>query len=540
MWSRNFLISTCISLTLLACLASHTDAADIRYMSNGDWNTASGWVGGAIPGDMDRAILNWGGNTVTLAAQAPDVLDVRIGQDENSNLQVNAGGTLNVLNRLYVGHNNSTGTMTVASGAVVNVTDILWVGGNGSPQAVTGTLTIEAGGTVNVGNHLWWSAGAAGVATVNISGNLNQTGGILGLGTIDASNPSGGVATVNVNDGGVLALNNISGSGGSIQPGSIINIFGSGQVTIPGDFVSVIGTYAGNGYFAGDGVVGNVQADLTTNPGFTTVTVVQAAPVCMAGNVRYMNSGDWLTASNWQTGNVPCELETAILNWGNNTVTLNGAAPDVYQVRIGQDEDSTLEVNAGGSLTVVQRLYVGHNNSTGTMLVANGAVVNVTDILWVGGNGSPAAVTGTLTIEAGGEVNFSNHLWAAAGAAGLATINVSGVLNQTGGILGLGTIDAVNPSGGVATLNVEDGGVLNLFNIHAAGTSIQPGSILNINGSGQVTLPGDFEAVIADYASNGYIAGDGVPGNIQTNLTSNPGFTTVIVAPLAVNDWGLY
>ncbi|MCA9427117.1 MAG: hypothetical protein KC994_18700 [Candidatus Omnitrophica bacterium] len=272
MKARNFTFSGILKLVVLACIAGSANCADIRYMGSGSWTTASNWVGGVLPSSGDTAILNWAGNTVTLGSTAPDVLNVRIGQDEDSNLEVSSGGTLNVLNRLYVGHNNSAGTMTVAAGATINVADILWVGGNGSAAQVTGDLTIDAGAVINVGSHLWFSAGAAGVATVNINGTLNQTGGILGLGTIDAVNPSGGVATVNVNDGGALNLFNIHASGTSIQPGSLLNINGTGQVTLPGDFVGVMRDYSTAGYLAGNGIVGDVDVIYNTGTDQTIVT----------------------------------------------------------------------------------------------------------------------------------------------------------------------------------------------------------------------------------------------------------------------------
>jgi hypothetical protein len=100
----------------------------------------------------------------------------------------------------------------------------------------------------------------------------------LGLGTNNASTPSGGTATVNILGDGVLALNNISGSPGlpSIQSGSLINIESGGELTLPGDFVGVLTDYANANKLAGLGVPGlaNLTIDLTRNPGFTTAYVV--------------------------------------------------------------------------------------------------------------------------------------------------------------------------------------------------------------------------------------------------------------------------
>ena len=63
---------------------------------------------------------------------------------------------------------------------------------------------------------------------------------------------------------------------------------------------------------------------------------------------------------------------------------------------------------------------------------------------------------------------------------------------SVGGMLGLGTINAVDPSGGIATVNVNEGGTLALAQIHGGITSIQPGSVININDNGKVTKTGKY------------------------------------------------
>ena len=130
-------------------------------------------------------------------------------------------------------------------------------------------MIVEAGGTVSFAVHAWIGLIDGSVGTVDINGGTVNVGDMLGLGW-DQTTSQG---FVNVNDGGLLALSNIHGDGASsIKHGSLLDISGSGQVTIPGDFVGVMNTYAGNGLIAGNGVPGSVIVDLTSNPGFTTVT----------------------------------------------------------------------------------------------------------------------------------------------------------------------------------------------------------------------------------------------------------------------------
>lgn len=77
------------------------------------------------------------------------------------------------------------------TGGEVNVTNVLFVGGN-----ATGILTID-GGTVHVTSHLWGGSGTTGVGTIGISNSGSLTiGGNIGLGTVNASTPSGGTCSV--------------------------------------------------------------------------------------------------------------------------------------------------------------------------------------------------------------------------------------------------------------------------------------------------------------------------------------------------------
>jgi len=245
-----------------------------------------------------------------------------------------------------------------------------------------------------------------------------------------------------------------------------------------------------------------------------------------AADIRYISNGDWLVPSGWQGGVIPGTADTARMNWGDNTVTLAGTAPDVNRIQMGVDESGTLEINSGGSIATIQDVFAGNNGPvTGTLRVNDGGVLNVGRILWAAN--SSAATNGIIEINSGGTVNVASHLWL--GTVGPATIDISGTLNQTGGILGMGTSNAGSPSGGTATMNILDGGLLSLNNI-APGTSIQDGSSINLFGSGQITLPGDFVGTLTNYANANKLSGNGVPGlsNLAIDFGStSPGLTTV-------------
>ncbi len=143
-------------------------------------------------------------------------------------------------------------------------------------------------------------------------------------------------------------------------------------------------------------------------------------------------------------------------------------------------------------------------------------------------------LTGILTLN-GGTLNDAGHLWLGAAnlTLGIVDINAGGILN-VGQMLGLGTGNSTSASGGQGFLNVNDGGVLNLANIQATALgSIQPGSLLDISGSGLVTIPGNFVGVMNGYISAGRITGNDVAGNVQAIFDGglNRTFLTAIPEP---------
>ncbi|MFZ9940939.1 MAG: hypothetical protein ACO3F7_02185 [Luteolibacter sp.] len=273
-------------------VASHsaTKAETFRYRLSGDWSKVAGasdagWgvnpnddgtVGTTLPGAEDDARINWGGNTVTISNAAPAVKRVEIGVDESGTVVVAGTGSLTASNDVIAGNNNpnAIGRLIVQSGGKVNVGNILWAANENSE----GMIDVQTGGIITVASHLWW--GVSGKATVTISGEINQTGGILGLGTKDAATASGGNASVNIMSGGKLNLNNISGDPetASIQPGSKIEINSGGLLTIKGDVAGAINNYIAKNEIVGIGGTLQVAFDAATNLTSVSVKAGETAP----------------------------------------------------------------------------------------------------------------------------------------------------------------------------------------------------------------------------------------------------------------------
>ena len=231
----------------------------------------------------------------------------------------------------------------------------------------------------------------------------------------------------------------------------------------------------------------------------SVVTVLLMASMASADTFRFIGSGNW-EDSNWQNQTLglqpvdpPTADDVARMNWGNNTVTLS-TATEVFRLMTGVDESGTLVVADGGHLTTgITWSSVGNNSTTG------------------------APVTGTLTVEAGGRVDFGQHLWVGF------RENTTGIVDINGGTVTVGQMLGLGWSGGLGHVNVNDGGVLDLFQLHGDGvSSMQNGSVLDIEGTGQVVLPGNYTNVVNAYVANGSITAWDGAATVVINVVSTP------------------
>lgn len=205
------------------------------------------------------------------------------------------------------GDNDVGGVLRILNGGSISTDPTKWsaVGYNDTAHAI-----VEAGGTYNFGQHAWIGLNDGAVGTLDINGGTVTVGQMLGLGWAQTTSQG----FVNVNNGGLLALSNIHADGNSsIKHGSVLDITGTGQVTLPGNFVGVLQAYVDNGLIVGNGVVGNVIIDLTTNPGFTTATA-GSGPVDPPASTLFLSVqdlGDGTLELAWPMGLGAFVVETA-------------------------------------------------------------------------------------------------------------------------------------------------------------------------------------------------------------------------------------
>lgn len=497
--TRKNSIAVCALLGLM--LAGQAMALDIRYMNSGDYLNAAGWQGGVIPGTGDTARFNWGNNTVTLAGEAPLLRNFQAGVDESGQLLVTTGGKL-----ITTGPNNSTvgnnggaaviGRLTVNGGGEVYVTNVLFVG-----AGVTGIVTNN-GGILKVSSHLWGGSSATGVGTISIAnGGVMTVGGNIGLGTVNANTASGGRCSLYVEDGGVLNLNQITPVN-SIQANSVLDVSGSGVVTIPNDVTAAISAYTNVSRITAYGGLGTVGIDYNnTNAGKTTIFAIAPAsppPTETVWNpaANPSGTGKWNEKTNWTGFVAPGAVTKVIFNVpGAIPCTVTNAAFADYVVMGDNGPGGTLNIASGGSLTC------GSANAT------------------IIGNNSNAV----MVVEAGGSVSLGNHLWVGFDPGADGTLIMNGGSVTVAGMFGLGF------QGGKGTAQIN-GGTLNL-SLWDTFNSIQGASVLDISGTGKVVINGDQSFSINGFISTGQITNH--TGTLKVDFNNIvAGKTTVYPADL--------
>jgi hypothetical protein len=481
-----------------ATAAGQVMAADIRYMNSGDYLDPAGWQGGVIPGVNDTARFNWGNNTVTLAGEAPLLRRFQIGVDESGQLVVESGGKLTTTGgaNSTVGNNGGAkvvGRLTVNTGGEVTATNVLFVG-----ASATGIMTID-GGTVGCTSHMWVGSTALGIGTIYITngGTLN-VGGNIGLGTINASTPSGGKGSLYVRDNGTLNLTAIDGGGNSVQPNSVLDISGSGKVTIPGDFINVMSAYTNAGKITAYGGTGTVGIDYDSlNAGKTTLFAIagEVPPTETVWNpaANPSGTGKWNESANWTGFARPASITKVVFNVvGAIPCTVTNSAVADYVVMGDNGPGGTLTIAKGGIFTsgIENATVIGYN-SNAVFVVEDGAIVNFGYQLWVG-------------LDPGSDGRFT----------------------MNGGTVSVADAFGLGWQGGKGTVRIN-GGTLNLAQWDDS-AAIQGESVLDVAGTGKVVINGDHQSSVESYVAAGQITASGGTGTVLVDYNNiHLGKTTI-------------
>lgn len=159
----------------------------------------------------------------------------------------------------------------------------------------------------------------------------------------------------------------------------------------------------------------------------------------------------------------------------------------------------------------------GDNGPGGLLRVVSGGAIITSNTVWTAVGYNQTAHT---IVEAGGTLSCGNHLWIGFNAPSVGTLDINGGTVNVGAQLGLGW------NSGLGYVNIRSNGVLNLTQFDAS-RSISGGSVINIE-SGSMIIPGNFSTAVRDYITQGKITGYGGSGTpIYDYDVSNAGKTTV-------------
>jgi autotransporter-associated beta strand protein/T5SS/PEP-CTERM-associated repeat protein len=412
-------------------------------------------------------------------------------------------GTMTVNNKIFVGNNRGTGTMTMSGGTLTKTGgDETFVGRDNG----TGTLT-QSGGTIALNHNLYVGQGGGGNGTLNLSGSAVLNTGrdfVIGReGGTGALNMTGGTITKTGDEKFLVGHNN--GTGAVVQSGGTITA--NNELYIGNENASASGTYT----LSGTGALTVSNEVVVGRESGTGILNVNGGTITTSGNgnmyIGRRNGTGTLSQSN---GVIIVNKEFGVgtrddNKIGTGTYNLSGGSLTASNnIFIGKEQGSSGTLNmSGGTMTTSDKLQIGHNQATG-VLTQSGGTVNVQNEVYIG-NENNASSVGTYTLSGTGALNVGNEVI-------VGRDNGTGTLNLNGGTVTATKVSGgngsatVNFNGGVLkakrdeanfienldTANVESGGIKidsNGFNV-ATSQALSGTGGLEKSGSGSLTLSG--------------------------------------------------
>jgi fibronectin-binding autotransporter adhesin len=435
--------------------------------ASGDWNLASNWSRGVVPGAGDDVVINRAAGTFTVTASAGTQTARSISMTGDENLTL-SGGSLDIAQPSSI-----AGTLTLSGGTLQGAGDV----------TVNGSLNWNAGTIIGNGSNVLTTTGTTALASSSIKTLTSRTWN--NAGTVNWSN--GSLALSNAS----AVFNNQAGATlNASTPNSGDAIFGSGTLNNAGAFavsgVSPKIRISTSGAFNNTGSVTISNGFMEIHRGGTdtgSYTVGAGTSLEFARGTRNLNSG----ASIGGAG------EVALVSGFSPVVNLNSGAsyaPADTELRSGA---------AGGTLN----LNTGSLVSLASLTVDSGTLSGADDITVTGAftwsnstiSGSGLLSTSVTSAVGGGFSKNLHRNWSNFGTANLNDGNInflSGVTlsNKPGAIFNITSTHPSPIQTGTAADFVNQG-TLNLN----SGTVSQFGkfsnsSLVNVN-SGTLNLAGD-------------------------------------------------
>jgi fibronectin-binding autotransporter adhesin len=482
--------------------------------------------GTGIIGNGSLAVFNSGTiDANTSGGKGALTLNGSGGVTNTKALEATGGGTLTINTTV----NNAGGNITAGAASVVNLYSATIQGGTlnnsaaGIFQTVPGTTSVldgsTAAGAVTISAGSTYTASNNGstnlLGTITDKGALQFNGGANANGYLNIAS-----ATVTLNGGGVLRINDASGAGDAVLQGNgekLINqdtiqgtgIIGNGSLTVVNSGTIDANTSSGKGALT-----------LNGSGGITNTGVLEAAGglLHVTGGPFTNFSGSTLTGGTYSASTT---LEIDELGSSGGEITTNAAniilsgPASAFIDAGGRDVTTRLATNAAaGSFTIsAGRNFTtaGNFDNLGTLGVGTGSKFNVNGNLL---NFSGTTLTGG-TYNVGGTLQFNGANIATNAAIVTLTGASSQIVNQSGAN-GL-TSFAVNASTGHFT--VAGGRVF-----RTAGAFTNDGS-LTTTGTGS-----QFTTGSAHFTNSGTLTSAGGDSEVATGTGAFTNTGTVTVA----------
>ena len=497
-----------------------TGAGNYMWVENGTYNLAdtasvgSGISGfaqgtGSLSANSNLLVGAWAGNrngtinvntTGTFAVAGELFFGDSTGSQGTLNLE---SGTMTVNNKIYIGNNNGTGTLTMSGGTLTKTGgDQTFVGRDNG----TGTLT-QSGGTITLNHDFYVGQGTGGNGTLNLSGSAVLNTGrdfVIGReGGTGALNMTGGTITKTGIEKMIVGQNNATGT--VVQSGGSISV--NNELYIGNENAGASGTYT----LSGTGALTVSNEVVVGRESGTGILNVNGGTITTSGNGNmYIGRRNGTGTLNQSNGVIIVNKEFGVGTHDDNkigtgTYNLSGgslsAANDIF---VGKELGSSgTVVMTGGTMSGSSSLRVGHNQATG-VLTQSGGTVNVQNEVFIG-NENDASSVGTYTLSGTGALNVGNEV-IVGGNNGTGTLNLNGGTVTTTKISGGNGSATVNFNGGVLkakrdeaflienldTANVQSNGLKinsNGFNVATSQALTGTGGLEKL-GAGSLTLNG--------------------------------------------------
>jgi len=406
-------------------------------------------------------------------------------------------------------------TITNGAGILVGPNGLLQTQNNLTPINTAGDVTFAGGQILTPIIDTMGALGApSGTSSVTVTANAAT------------ANVITNVATINVNQGGTLAVNNaITGfSNFNIASGAIANL------SVPLTLINPVNaanpaalTVSGTLNTLGQTITGNANSSLVLNSSFTS-----SAPINGIGTITVNSGGQFSVASQTTDFNL-FTIETGgnvqLVNTGLNLIagavltdsgvfqlngqTLSGEAGSIFNINTNfanngpiVDVDNII-VNNGGAFTVLNA-PTGFSNFT----VNEGGFVVLTTALAIPNNAA-------LTIDGSFNMGEQNITVGTTG-----VINVNGTLSTSGIISGVGGYDINIGMGSNFTVNNAVTGYTNL--------SLGNGGIITLKNGGNLSNPITMNGGTLNLNGGIFAGAINGTGTVNVNtLVNNPGAITI-------------